>query len=307
MPISNNSTKTTALVITVAIVLVVASFIYVGVARHSLKKERIALAEFERERMEEELQQLELEYGVQIDKIKQGNGYGEKYRSLSSDSLLEQLAREKAKAEKLSDELRLYKANSTKEIKRLTNEVASLRKVLKSYVVQIDSLTATNKALKQENESVKQNITRVEQQNNELAKAKETLTKQVAFAQKLELKEVVCTPLDRRGKATKSINRIVTLRFNFTIMRNPSAQPGIKKVYLRLLNPNDMAIASGMGESFTFEGSELVATATKQVEYGGNDLSEVIYWNVDATLLSGVYKADFFIDGERVGRLTFNL
>ena len=44
----------------------------------------------------------------------------------------------------------------------------------------------------------------------------------------------------------------------------------------------------------------------KKFEYSGQELNDVIYWKIGEILPKGTYKADFFIDGNRVGSFSFN-
>lgn len=296
-----------ALLITIAIVAVVGSLVYVASQKRSIQQVRTEIAQLEKERMEQELLQLQEEYGVQVEKLRQGTGYGEQYMHLSSDSLLEELGQEKARVAQLTEELRLTKASDAKKIQKLSGEVASLRKVLRSYVRQVDSLQTINTQLRQENETVKRDYQEASRKVGLLNQEKEELTEKMSLAAQLDLKDVHCTPLDKRGRATKRINRVTHLRFDFTIVRNVSAEVGLRKIYVRLLNPNNMPIVTPSAGEFEYEGTLLQATASKQIEYGGEDLAETIFWSVEQTLIEGTYHADFFADGVRIGRLTFQL
>ncbi|MFA6863069.1 MAG: hypothetical protein WCS11_04180, partial [Dysgonamonadaceae bacterium] len=60
--------------------------------------------------------------------------------SVQNDSLLYKLENEQAKVQRLMEELRLTKATDQAEIRRLKDELSTLRKILKSYIQQIDSL-----------------------------------------------------------------------------------------------------------------------------------------------------------------------
>ena len=70
--------------------------------------------------------------------------------SVQNDSLLYKLENEQAKVQRLMEELRLTKATDQAEIRRLKDELSTLRKILKSYIQQIDSLNRLNEELKAE-------------------------------------------------------------------------------------------------------------------------------------------------------------
>ena len=57
----------------------------------------------------------------------------------------------------------------------------------------------------------------------------------------------------------------------------------------------------------TFENSEIEYSLTKEFEYGGEAVSETLYWNVGEILYKGTYNADFFIDGALIASFPFEL
>ena len=87
----------------------------------------------DKESLEDEFNELSLQY----------EGY--KF-NIGNDSLLNLLSTEQAKVQRLQEELRTVKATNTKEIARLKKELQTLRKIMRNYVVQIDSLNRGKKA-----------------------------------------------------------------------------------------------------------------------------------------------------------------
>lgn len=273
--------------------------------RSRLNEEKKELVEMEQAKMQEELSALEEEFGMQVEKIRSGSGYGEMHMHLATDSLLEQLGAAQAKVNRLTEELRAVKATDAKRINELSQEVTSLRKVLRSYVVQIDSLQRANTALREENQKMSDHIEAAAAETRKLQGEKSSLTDQVARAARLEAQGLRATMLDKRGRATQRIDKVRTISVEGTIARNITAQPGRRMLYLRILNPNDQPISGGA--SFSYEGSTLHSTASKEIEYGGDELPFVLYWNVADTLLEGTYRVELFADGALVGRTSFTL
>ena len=66
--------------------------------------------------------------------------YDELKLTVSNDSLSSLLEQEQLKTQRLLEELRTVKSSNAREIRRLRNELATLRKVMISYINQIDSL-----------------------------------------------------------------------------------------------------------------------------------------------------------------------
>ena len=59
--------------------------------------------------------------------------------SVQNDSLLYKLQNEQTKVLRLQEELRMTQASDKAEIKRLSDELATLRKILRTYIQLIDS------------------------------------------------------------------------------------------------------------------------------------------------------------------------
>ena len=69
-------------------------------------------------------------------------------------------------------------ASNVQLIKKYKNEITTMREIMKSYIVQIDSLNTRNKMLTSENSEIKEQINQVRNTNTELSKVKEELTQQ---------------------------------------------------------------------------------------------------------------------------------
>ena len=120
----------------------------------------------DREQMEDDLNEISLQYEGAIFKI-------------NNDSLIALLSTEQAKVQRLQEELRTVKSTNTKEINRLKQELQSLRKIMRTYVVQIDSLSRLNEQLTVEkNEAVKK-YQQASSTATSLRKEKEKLTERV--------------------------------------------------------------------------------------------------------------------------------
>lgn len=288
------------------IFLALMGILYIQSEKKKLSEEKEAFVALERNKMQDELAELQAEYGLQVEKIRSGSGYGEQYMHLSSDSLLEQLGSERAKVERLAEELHSVKATDAKRIGQLSKEVQTLRKILKSYVSQVDSLQRINTQLQEENKQVRDNIATVEAEAQRLRTEKNSLTNQVARAARLDTRDIRCTALDKKGKKTNKIDRVRTIQIDLTLQKNVTAQPGSRTIYIRILNPNDQPVTA-MGGAFTYEGSTLQATVSKVIEYGGEEMPITMYWNINETLLSGTYRVALFADGEIIGQTTIVL
>ncbi|MBQ8050226.1 MAG: hypothetical protein IJ197_01450 [Bacteroidaceae bacterium] len=263
-------------------------------------------AEQDRQQMEQ-LQQL-----AEMDKREMENEYEEfaqQYRELQTqirnDSLLQQLEKEQRRVEELQEQLRRTRDDDAAEIMRLKQELATLRAILRNYVMQIDSLNRLNQQLNTENENLRTVNQQAQEHISNLTTEKESLTDKVAIASQLDATGVSAIGKNRKGKQTSKVKDVKRLQVSFTVSRNVTAQTGMKSLYVRLTTPTGQVLTQG--GTFPFENRTLEYSMRKDVEYAGEELPVTVYWDVNETLLAGQYRADIFADGNRIGGTTFAL
>lgn len=291
--------------IAVIIALVIGFFFILRSQRSELEEEKAVLVNQQRDIMEEELTKLAAEYDIQYKKLSAGQG--EQKFSLATDSLISQILAERAKVEQLQKELKASKATSAKRIDQLSREVTTLRNVLHTYVVQIDSLQATNERLRAENTEVKENYNRVTSQAQQLSSEKAHLSDRVKLAAKLDATAISVTPIDKRGKHTKTLSKVVNLQIRFTISKNVTAEVGEKTFYCRITQPNDELLVKAGAGTFAFEGKQIPYSIRREIEYNGEETPLVMYWPVEESLQSGTYQLRIFADGNLIGSASFSL
>ena len=248
----------------------------------------------DKESLEDEFNELSLQY----------EGY--KF-NIGNDSLLNLLSTEQAKVQRLQEELRTVKATNTKEIARLKKELQTLRKIMRNYVVQIDSLNRANEQLKVEkNEAVKK-YKQASSTATTLKKEKEKLTERVTLASRLDATGINVTPVNGRGKKAKVIKKMEQFVVDFRISKNITAPVGEKTIYVRIMKPDDDILLKSRADVFTFEGKEINYSMKKLVEYDGEELPVTMYWNIEEFLSPGTYRVDIFADGNLIGRKSFTL
>lgn len=292
--------------IAVIIALVVGFFFILRNERAELQQEKEVLVNQQKEIMEEELTKLAAEYDIQYKKLSEGQG--EQKFSLATDSLISQILAERAKVEQLQKELKTSKATSAKRIDQLSREVTTLRNVLRTYVVQIDSLQVANERLRAENTEVKANYERVTSQAQQLSSEKAHLTDRVKLAAKLDATAISITPVDKRGKPTKNLSKITNLQIRFTVAKNVTAEVGEKTFYCRIMQPNDELLTkAGGGGTFAFEGKQIPYSIRRMIEYNGEETQLTMYWPVEESLQHGTYSLRIFADGNLIGSASFSL
>ena len=190
---------------------------------------------------------------------------------------------------------------------QLSREVTTLRNVLRTYVVQIDSLQVANERLRAENTEVKANYERVTSQAQQLSSEKAHLTDRVKLAAKLDATAISITPVDKRGKPTKNLSKITNLQIRFTVAKNVTAEVGEKTFYCRIMQPNDELLTKAGGGTFAFEGKQIPYSTRRMIEYNGEETQLTMYWPVEESLQHGTYNLRIFADGNLIGSASFSL
>ncbi len=231
--------------------------------------------------------------------------YNELQMQVTNDSLVAQLEQEQKRAEALLAELKKTKSDNAAEILRLKKELATLRAILRNYVMQIDSLNRLNQELHNENQSLRSENKQAQQHISSLTTEKETLSDKVAIASQLDANNIQAIAKNKRGKQREKVKDIKQFQISFNIARNVTAQTGMKSIYVRILTPTGSALTQG--GTFAYENRELEYSIRKDVEYTGEDLPVTVYWDVNETLSAGAYRVDIFADGHNIGTTSFTL
>lgn len=269
-------------------------FFILFIREKKASSEMTQLFELEKEEMSNDY----LSYAKQYDELQE---------IITNDSLRVLLDREKMRVQRLLEELQAVKKSDAAEIMRLRKELETVREVMRNYVMQIDSLGRLNKQLGDENKKLKRRNEEVVSQVSSLTEEKEFLTEKVTIASKLNASGIVIEKNNKRGKAARRIKDLTQLVFHFNIDRNPSAENGVKTIYLRIMKPDNSVLTKNSNNTFPFENTRLTYSIRRDIEYGGDAVPVTMYWNVEEFLFEGKYQVDIFADGNLIGTTYFEL
>lgn len=276
-----------AIILIVIILAGSIGYLYLNLQEEKQNNEDLKqLAALDKKEMENEYAKFALEY----DELK---------KSIKDDSLMLALEKEQKRAQDLLKELKQVKSTDAAEIKRLKKELATVRAVLRSYIIQVDSLQQLNESLMAERDQVKKKYNQATNRINDLKTEKETLSETVAIASQLDATNIQLEPQKKNhkfAKKSKDITRFVT---NFLITKNITAQTGNRTIYVRITKPNNEVI--GKIGHFKYENTELEYSAVKNVEYTGEELPVTMYIPVNEYLSAGKYSIYIFAEGTMIG------
>ncbi|GAY28888.1 hypothetical protein [Prevotella sp. MGM1] len=249
------------------------------------------LANLEKKEMENEYEQF-------------ARQYSEMKAQINNDSIVAQLTQEQLRTQRLLEELKRVKSDDAREITRLKKELATVRMVLRSYVLQIDSLNRLNQNLMDENHRVKDQYAEATRQIEGLSNEKASLSEKVAIASQLDATSINMVVRNKRKKPAKKIKDGKTIEVSFNIAKNVTAPNGIRTIYVRIMTPGGSILGS-TGGTFAYENREIEYSMTKNIEYTGEEMSVITYWNITNYLEGGTYNVSIFADGNMIGARNF--
>ena len=287
--------RTTTIILSILIVILAVTSVYLYNLLTQKEKQNVQYQEVQQV-LEEEKNSLQGELKDLM----------EEYESMKStnDSMNQKLEAQQAKIKKL---LTLNASNLDK-IKLYKKELVTLREIMKSYIVQIDSLNQKNQTLQAENNEVKSKLEQSKVATKELTQQREDLTKKVQQASVLSAKNIAITALNKRSRENIKADRIAKFKVCFTVRENSIVQAGPRMVYLRIARPDELVLASSPENLMKFQGDQVVYSDKREIEYENADIDLCIFYDVKAgELIAGVYKVDLFADGSLIGSSTIAL
>ena len=227
--------------------------------------------------------------------------------SVQNDSLLYKLENEQAKVLRLQEELRLTKATDKAEINRLKGELSTLRKILRSYIQQIDSLNRLNEELRAENKQITKQYRETSRTLTQVSQEREVLSEKVTLAAQLVATNIGAKAVNDRGREQSRLSRSTQFVISFTIARNITSEPGERTIFVRIMTPDGTVLSKSPSNTFPYENREILFSMMRIVEYGGEEIPVTMYWDIEEFLMPGTYKADIFADGHHIGSHSFSM
>lgn len=280
------------LLIVIVLLIGGAAYLYISLDKQKQKnKEMEQLAALDKKEMENEYQQF-------------ANQYSEMKTQINNDSIVAQLTQEQEKTQRLLAELRQTKSSDAREIARLKKELATVRAVLRSYVLEIDSLNRLNQNLTAENTRIKGQYAEANKQIEGLNTEKATLSEKVAIAAQLDATSINMTALNKKGKSTNKLKKAKSFQVNFSLARNVTAASGMKTIYVRVTTPTGALL--GNASSFSYENRTLQCSMKRSIEYTGKETPVSLFCEIDQALQGGTFSVSIFADGNMIGSRSFS-
>ncbi len=225
------------------------------------------------------------------------------YEGLSSDydSINAQLDSSREEIAQLVDRVRKTEATNRSKMRQYEKELGTLRSIMRSYIVQIDSLNTLNHKLTAEAASARREAAASKKLNAELTQQVEDLTGRVSAGSVLKARGIRMEAYNASDKVTDRSGKVKRLLVTLSLLENELTPRGPVRVYVRVTDPDGNLLDNGLGETFVLGEETLEATASREVDYQGAEVEMGIYVNNIPSFSKGVYTVNVYTAQAQLG------
>ena len=226
------------------------------------------------------------------------------YASLSSDyeTINSQLDSSREEVSQLIERIKKTDATNRAKMRQYEKELGTLRTIMRSYIVQIDSLNTLNKKLTADAAAARKEAAESRKKNAELKQTVESLSASVATGAILKGRAIRIDAYNASGKVTDRSSRVVRLLTTLSLVENELAEKGPVRVYIRVKDPDGNLLTNASSREFTVAGGEpMIASASREVDYQGAEVEMSIYLNDIPDYVKGIYTVEAFTEQASLG------
>lgn len=225
------------------------------------------------------------------------------YESLSSDyeAINSQLDSSREEVAQLVERIKKTDATNRSKMRQYEKELGTLRSIMRSYIVQIDSLNDLNHKLTVAAANARREAASVKAQNMELTAQVEDLSGQVAAGSVIKARGLRIEAFNSSDKVTDNSRRVHRMMVSLSLVENEIAPKGPIRVYVRVMDPSGNLLLDGSNSSFDFAGEHFEATASREVDYQGREVDMSIYVNNIPAYSKGIYTMQAYTEQTLLG------
>ena len=225
------------------------------------------------------------------------------YATLSSDydEINHQLDSSREEVSQLIEKLVKTEARNRSKIRQYEKELGTLRTIMKSYIVQIDSLNTLNKKLTADAAAARKEAAESKKKSEMLSKTVEALEGQVATGAVIKARGIALNAYNQSDKVTDRSSRVTYMMTTLSLVENALAEKGPVRVYLRLIGPDSVLLTGEAPVNFTVAGEPMLGTASREVDYQGAEVDMSIYINKIPEFAKGHYVVEAYTEQGLLG------
>jgi len=200
-------------------------------------------------------------------------------------------------------------------ISKLKKETETLRKIMKGFIVTIDSLNTLNKNLVVEKNQIKVELGNEQTKSSKLNKEKQDLLGVIDVGSILKgtaisVKGVRYKSGGKKELDTDKASRTEKLKVSFSLAENRIARKGDRDFFLRVLTPDGKELVKYQDEAFMFKfgGSRGYYAGKQSLNYNNEEISMTMYAEgAPENFVPGKYIVEIYSDGQNIGNASLTL
>lgn len=234
--------------------------------------------------------------------------------TVANDQLTAEITAQQEQIKEMLKEIEKHKDDAY-IISKLKKEAATLRDIMKGYLVTIDSLNTLNQDLIKDNEYLTGELTDAKVKTQELESSKQDLESIVATGSILQTLEISAVGLRIRSngtqKETNRANKTEIIRTCAKIGENRIAKSGKKEIYLRIISQDGIVMQSDSDgdQQFSFDGVSGKYSVKRSFDYENKPTDVCVFFNIPegAEIPEGNYIVEMYEGGALIGKTDFDL
>ncbi len=218
------------------------------------------------------------------------------------ESINLQLDTSRQQVAELIDKLKRTQATNRAKIRQYEGELGTLRSIMRNYLVQIDSLNTLNKKLTVEAKEARAEAAETRKTNEQLTKKLEDAQAKVSAGSVMKARGIRLEAYSESKRPTDRSSRTVRLLTTLSLIENSIIEPGPVTVYIRVTDPNGNLLTNSRSVNFTSKGQAMTASASREVDYAGAELTVSIYLNDIPEYTKGIYTVEAYTSDNTLGK-----
>jgi hypothetical protein len=189
--------------------------------------------------------------------------------------------------------------NGNWELGKAKKEAATLRVIMKGYIVTIDSINQLNQALTEENTAMRDRVKEVQGRNEKLEERQENMEEIIEVGRILQCTEINVVGIrvlsSGRQRETTRADRVEMIKVCFTLLENKISEPGNKVLNLRITDLEGTVLLSNDDGPYS---------ATRNIDYSNDRLDACVFYSVNletSALISGEYTVEILEQETPIG------
>lgn len=231
------------------------------------------------------------------------------YSELSSEyeTINAQLDSSREEVAQLAERIQKTQATDRAKIRQYQKELGTLRSIMRNYIVQIDSLNTLNHKLTADAAAARKETASVKRKNAELQKTVNDLSDKVETGAVVRGRSVKAEAYNKAGKVVDRASSTERVLTTLTLTENNLAEKGPLRVYVVITDPDGNLLTNSESRSCTYSGQTLATSASREVDYQGNEIELSIYMNGVTNYPKGIYTVQVLTESALLGTTQFML